>query len=54
MTGMAGHMQVSLAVPLLGHIQTDQIVPNILIAPATHTGARGPDRGRPNAPSAGK
>jgi hypothetical protein len=54
MTGMAGHMQVSLAVRLLGCIQTNQLVPNILIAPATHTGTRGPDLGRPNAQSAGK
>ena len=54
MTGMAGRMQVSLAVRLLGCIQTNQLVPNILIAPATHTGTRGPDRGRPNAQSAGK
>jgi hypothetical protein len=46
MTGMAGPMRVSLAVRLLGCIQTSQLVPNILIAPVTHTGTRGPDRGR--------
>jgi hypothetical protein len=54
MTGMVGRIQVSLAVRLLGCIQTGQIVPNILIAPATHTGTRGSDRGRPRTPSAGK
>jgi hypothetical protein len=54
MTGMAGHIRVSLAVRLLGCIQTDQLVPNILIAPATRTGARGPARGRLTSLSAGK
>ena len=51
---MAGYMQASLAVGLFGCIQMNQLVPNILIAPATHTGTRGLARGRPNAPSAGK
>jgi hypothetical protein len=35
---MAGRIRASLAVQLLGCIQTNQLVPNILIAPATHTG----------------
>src|ERR1035438_461369 len=35
---MAGCIQASLAVRLLGCIQMSQSVPNILIAPATHTG----------------
>jgi hypothetical protein len=54
MTGMAGRIRVSLAVRLLGWVQINQLIPNILIAPATHTGTRGPARGRPNAQSAGK
>jgi hypothetical protein len=54
MTGMAGYIQVSLAVRLLGWVQINQLVPNILIAPATHTGTRSVDRGRPSRPSAGK
>ena len=35
---MIGRIRVSLAVRLLGCIQTNQLVPNILIALATHTG----------------
>jgi hypothetical protein len=54
MTGMAGRIGESLAVQLLGWVQTNQLVPNILIAPATHTGTRSIDRGRPSRPSAGK
>jgi hypothetical protein len=38
MTGMGLIMRLSLAAGLSGLIQTDQIICNILITPATHTG----------------
>jgi hypothetical protein len=47
---MAGYMQASLAVRLLGCIQTNHLVPNILIAPATHTGGMRPETGSAEQP----
>lgn len=38
MTGMRLIMRLSLAVRLSRLIQTAQIIPNILVTPATHTG----------------
>ena len=45
MTGIAGRIQASLAVRLLGCIQMNHLVPNILIAPVTHTEGMRPKRG---------
>jgi hypothetical protein len=42
---MAGRIQASLAVRLLGCIQINHLVPNILIAPATHTEGMRPKAG---------
>jgi hypothetical protein len=54
MTGMAGRIQVSLAVRLLGWVQINRLVPNILIAPATHTEGMRPKRGPAAKPPVGK